>query len=91
MIRWTGLAPWEVEFPFPGSLTSTFLSIQGLPDDADGLDVLKTFCETKDVENVLPYVRTRGGTRDEIMELRELLVSSKVEITFFFTLEPRVE
>jgi len=25
MIRWTGLAPWEFEFPFPGSLTSTFL------------------------------------------------------------------
>ena len=22
MIRWTGLAPWEFEFPFPGSLTS---------------------------------------------------------------------
>ena len=25
MIRWTGLAPWEFEFPFPGSLTSTIL------------------------------------------------------------------
>jgi len=25
MIRWTGLAPWEFRFPFPGSLTSTFL------------------------------------------------------------------
>ena len=25
MIRWTGLAPIEFEFPFPGSLTSTFL------------------------------------------------------------------
>ena len=25
MIRWAGLAPWELEFPFPGSLTSTFL------------------------------------------------------------------
>ena len=25
MIRWTGLAPWELEFPFPCSLTSTFL------------------------------------------------------------------
>ena len=25
MIRWTGLAPWEFEFPFPGSLTSTFV------------------------------------------------------------------
>jgi len=25
MIRWTDLAPWQFEFPFPGSLTSTFL------------------------------------------------------------------
>ena len=24
-IWWTGLAPWEFEFPFTGSLTSTFL------------------------------------------------------------------
>ena len=23
MIGWTGLAPWELEFPFPGGLTST--------------------------------------------------------------------
>jgi len=26
MTRWTGLAPWEFAFPFPGSLTCTFLS-----------------------------------------------------------------
>jgi len=26
MIRWTGLAPWGFEFPFPGSLASTFTS-----------------------------------------------------------------
>ena len=25
MIRWTGLAPWEFEFPFSGSLIPTFL------------------------------------------------------------------
>ena len=25
VIWWTGLAPWEFEFPFPGSLISTFL------------------------------------------------------------------
>ena len=25
MIRWTDLAPWDFEFPFPGSLASTFL------------------------------------------------------------------
>jgi hypothetical protein len=27
MIRWTGLAPWEFESPFPGSLTSTSLAL----------------------------------------------------------------
>jgi len=26
MFRWTGLAPWEFDFPFSGSLTSTFLA-----------------------------------------------------------------
>ena len=29
MIRWTGLAPWEFEFPFSGSLASTFLVAAG--------------------------------------------------------------
>ena len=28
MIRWTGLAPWEFEFPLPGSLIFTFLVIE---------------------------------------------------------------
>ena len=27
MIRLTGLAPWDFEFPLPGSLTSTFLTV----------------------------------------------------------------
>ena len=26
MTWWTGLAPWESELPFPGSLESTFLA-----------------------------------------------------------------
>ena len=32
MSRWTGLAPLKFEFPFPGSLTSTFLvlALQGV-------------------------------------------------------------
>ena len=34
MIRWTGIAPWEFEFPFPGSLTSTFLA--GREEGRDG-------------------------------------------------------
>ena len=40
MIRWTGLAPWEFEFTFPGSLTSTFLTgaaRQGGPDGGVGV------------------------------------------------------
>ena len=28
MIWWTGLAPWEFELPFPGSLTYTFREVQ---------------------------------------------------------------
>ena len=41
MIRWTGLAPWEFEFPFPGSVASTLLSrggrcrVKGLKSDRD--------------------------------------------------------
>jgi len=31
MIRWTGLAPWEFEFPFPGSLTSSLLVLGPMP------------------------------------------------------------
>ena len=37
MIWWTGLAPWEFDFPFPGSLTSTFLEHQ----------LINTFAGTK--------------------------------------------
>jgi len=36
MIRWTGLAPWEFKFSFPGSLTSAFLLQALLLSDALG-------------------------------------------------------
>ena len=36
MIRWIGLAPWEFEFPFPGSRTSTFLVEEAGPGVVDG-------------------------------------------------------
>jgi len=39
MIRWTGLASWEFEFPFPGSLTTTFLALE-----VSTVDLLK--CES---------------------------------------------
>jgi len=31
MIRWTGLAPWEFEFPFPDGLASSFLRKHAFP------------------------------------------------------------
>ena len=37
MIRWTGLAPWVFEFPFPGSLISSFLERRELYTIFDGL------------------------------------------------------
>ena len=36
LIRWTGLAPWDFEFPFPGSLTPTFLVPPPPPPSGSG-------------------------------------------------------
>ena len=33
MMRWSGLAPWEFEFSFPGSLTSTRSELFGTFQD----------------------------------------------------------
>ena len=38
MIRWTGLAPGEFDFPFSGSLTSTFLYLDYSQVEVDILD-----------------------------------------------------
>ena len=53
MIRWTGLTPWDFEFPFPGSLTSTFLeNVRGsgfdrlVAEDAHGPHVVRRRART---------------------------------------------
>ena len=40
MIWWTGLTPWEFEFPFPGSLTSTFAGGRDVEEHEKGEDVI---------------------------------------------------
>jgi len=35
MIRWSGLAPWAFEFPFPGRLTSTLQAMDFGKEEAD--------------------------------------------------------
>ena len=47
MIRWTGLAPWEFEFPFSGSRTSTFLRRSHQPSRLDQM-VHFRFCPKVD-------------------------------------------
>jgi len=46
MLRWTGLAPWEFEFIFSGSLTSTFVAekwnLEGGRPDA-GVNIFPAF------------------------------------------------
>ena len=47
MIWWTGLAPWEFEFPFPGSIISTFLAslrwpALATPDSSQGFTCYRT-------------------------------------------------
>jgi hypothetical protein len=55
MIWWTGLAPLEFEFPFPGSLISTFLGT--LPCQIGGGDVRRN----PPPEDFLTPVRVSGS------------------------------
>jgi len=49
MTRWTGLALWEFEFPFPGSLTSTLLQADIRRDARPREDSpLRAYCTTLD-------------------------------------------
>jgi len=53
MIRWTGLAPWEFESPFPGSLTSTFLA-RSQVGISDTQSVLILYRDTSLIRNSTP-------------------------------------
>jgi len=74
MIRWTGLAPWEFEFPFPGSLTSTFL-IHTLQSTSSALRERCTWavCREREEEGERESERERGreGEREEQERGRE--------------------
>jgi len=67
MIRWTGLAPWEFEFPFPGSPTSTLLAeVRSTPTCVPQTYLQPPFLR-KDVQGYLahkklpPPLDPRGG------------------------------
>ena len=43
MIWWTGLAPWEFESPFPGSLSSSFLHLRETSNTGkDDVDLIQS-------------------------------------------------
>ena len=60
MIRWTGLASWEFEFPFPDSLASTFLEVHdrilGLPRHSN----IMRYRGTSLIRNTHPHRITIG-------------------------------
>jgi len=68
LIRWTSLAPWEFEFPFPASLASTFLtrwatsrsSEVNFPDDINvktlrGIDLVTYHADSRDNERFVVH------------------------------------
>ena len=57
MIRWTGLTPWVVKFPFPISLTSNFLesSYVNIRVGPSGSKTLGTYRVEKMVRSALQY------------------------------------
>ena len=67
MIRWTGLAPWEFELPFSGSLTSTLLE-EGTPQI-----VFKTFAQKPEIGldrfvcRVHSTAAQRNGLRSDVV------------------------
>ena len=55
MIRWIGLAPWEFESPFPGSLTSTFLIyLRHRLQAGGGRDGMKNFKTKMSLDRKIP-------------------------------------
>jgi len=73
VIRWTGLAPWEFAFPFPGSLTSTFRAI--------GRELPRTFGA---VRRALPVRKARVGEGEDarlgLLEARPRLEARRLAL-----------
>ena len=60
MMRWTGLALWKFKFPFPGSLTSTFLATSSTAV----VGILHVWrIEVDDLENMTCAIGRHGGVR----------------------------
>ena len=69
MIRWTGLAPWKLDFPFSGSLTSTFLVAGG--------EHLKDVDEERDDVRVELHTRQMSFSTHESGPLRAVHLSRR--------------
>jgi len=65
MTRWTGLAPWEFEFPFPGRLTSTFLKLGRAGESKWRLTMYSAGWELSSLASALPLTShmTLVGTK----------------------------
>jgi len=86
----TGLAPWEFEFPFPGSLTSTFLQAHKLEAQSDAETLQQALAVLQKVVLYLFFFTLVTGPRSLSLELSDtrvygpqtLAVLQKVSLCF---------
>jgi len=81
MIRWTGLAPWEFQFPFPGSLTYLVQDVAGAEGEGgrqhdarpgdDGHAVEGRGRGVCHLRETTGYEPLHGGERERERETRE--------------------
>ena len=81
MIKWTGLAPWELEYPFPYSLASAFLV-----QVEDVMDYLARFDEawtlTPETRTLGPQPSTLNPQRGKASQLEYELNTSPMSLEY---------
>ena len=70
MIRWTGLAPWEFEFPFPGSRTS--MGSAHTPARTGGISELTDYPKVDALGPWFKSVNFKGRRHYSVLNLRIL-------------------
>ena len=78
MIGWTGLAPWESEFPFPGSLIATFLNLnKKLQKQVDALQ--KAQAKILEDQSTILEIYMSDKDEKECASIRLFRLDDKVE------------
>jgi len=78
MIQRTGLAPWEVELPFPGSLISTFLARLQYPSSNCLRQRSKPLTIQYSSSSPQPLEPSKLQVSDDLLRARDLLAAAEL-------------